>query len=543
MLRRVIFTAIVSLISLCASAQSATSTPPKLVVNIVVGAMRAGDIERYRSSLEQGGFLRFSDGGVNFTNANYNFHQTTTLPSLATLSTGALPSSHGVVSDRWWEYIMGDRVDLVVDKDATNLDYHLRNGGYSAYNLISPTLTEALLVQSPQSKSLSIALSPEAAIVVNGTKGATYWVDPLTCEWGSSTAFMSRLPEWCVSYNKSTAIGLIAGDRWVSLLPGKLYVNSFSTTLKSKSLLRKYESSRVPSGKSRAEQNKIKYEQLAYTPAGNRAIFDYAKLAIEKMELGVDSHPDIVNIYLDPARNIAQRYGAESVETEDMLRRLDREIADFVTHLTRNMPLGEIVFVVTSDHGISPLSHDGEPNGRFNSSQFVVLVNSFLRARYGDDNWVLGYADRNLYINHDLAFQHKLAISEVQNEIASFALQFRGVAHALTASAMRNGYFGGGYGHKMQNSFYPRRSGDVVLNFMPGWIEERTEVRADSGSIYSYDSHVPLIIYGEGYFVRRTVGREVVMESVAPTIARILQIGAPVTSEGEALAEIVDVLR
>lgn len=77
-------------------------------------------------------------------------------------------------------------------------------------------------------------------------------------------------------------------------------------------------------------------------------------------------------------------------------------------------------------------------------------------------------------------------------------MQFRGVSHALSSTAMRSSYFGSGYGEKMQNSFYPRRSGDVVVNLMPGCIEERPDVRSKSGSMYGYDTTVPLVLYGGG---------------------------------------------
>ncbi|MFI3282479.1 MAG: alkaline phosphatase family protein [Rikenellaceae bacterium] len=544
MLKKITLSLILSFACMVTMGQKSYS-PPRLVVNIIVGAMRSGDIDRYRNSFSDGGFVRLKDGGVNFTNASYSFHQTLTPTSLATLSTGALPSSHGVVGYGWWEYILGSKVDLVEDDKVRNLDYNIRDHGYSAHRLSAPTLTEGLLQQNPLSKSVSIALDASSAIMMSGQMGEPYWIDPLTCEWGSSTAFMDSLPEWTLLHNKSTLMKEIINERWVSLLPQSFYVNSYSEKLqKPSSPTKKFEVKSQPKAKSRVEQIKINYEQLAYTPAGNRLILEYAKRVVESMDLGGDTHPDVLNIYLDPARNIAQRYGASSVEVEDMYRHLDHEIGDLVATLTKRMHSGEVVFVVTSDHGISPTyGEEQQPKGRFSASQFMVLTNSFLRARYGDDSWVLGYQGRNLYLNHELIFKHNLSVGEVQNEVASFALQFRGVAHAITASAMRSGHFGSGYGQKMQNSFYPRRSGDVVLNFMPGWIEEREGVRADAGSTYRYDNHVPLIIYGEGYFLRQSISRELSMECVAPTLARIMGIESPAAADGEPIEEIVNVLK
>ena len=131
-----------------------------------------------------------------------------------------------------------------------------------------------------------------------------------------------------------------------------------------------------------------------------------------------------------------------------------------------------------------------------------------------------------------------LDLAEVQKEVAIFAMQFRGVSHALSATAMRTSYFGSGYARKMQNSFYPRRSGDVIINLMPGWIEEHDHKRSSSGSMYGYDTRVPLIFYGAGILPRQ-IDRPVDMTAVAPTLCRLLGIEAPAASEGTVLEEVI----
>ena len=166
-------------------------------------------------------------------------------------------------------------------------------------------------------------------------------------------------------------------------------------------------------------------------------------------------------------------------------------------------------------------------------------MNGFLNARYGMGDWVLEYEDKSLYLNHNLIYERGLTLAEVQNEAAIFAMQFRGVSHAMAATTMRTSYFGSGYARMMQNGFYPRRSGDVVLNLMPGWIEEREGCVSLSGSMYGYDTCVPLIFYGTGVAAGE-VARRVEMTSVAPTLARIAGISAPAASEGTVLGELTD---
>ncbi len=112
---------------------------------------------------------------------------------------------------------------------------------------------------------------------------------------------------------------------------------------------------------------------------------------------------------------------------------------------------------------------------------------------------------------------------------AAFVLQFRGVSHVLTATALAGGYFGAGYGARMQHSFYPRRGGDLMVNLMPGWIEQRDDVRSLSGSMYDYDTHVPLMLLGWKIPARR-IDTDVDMTALAPSLARIMGIGRPIGS-------------
>ena len=282
------------------------------------------------------------------------------------------------------------------------------------------------------------------------------------------------------------------------------------------------------------------YEWLLYTPAGNTAVLGLAKQLIAQYKLGADATPDLLCVCLDASRRISEAYGPESVEVEDMYYRLDRDLADFLTFVFAQVRDGNATVVLTSDHGTSP-SYDAttEEPDRFNARQFEVIVNGFLNVRYGTGDWVVTYGDKCIWLNHNLIYERGLDLADVQNEVAIFAMQFRGVSHALSATAMRSSYFGSGYARRMQNSFSPRRSGDVILNLMPGWIEERDRCRSMSGSMYGYDTEVPLVFYGTGAG-QQHVQRRVDMTSVAPTLARLAGVTEPAASEGDVLPEIVD---
>ncbi len=76
---------------------------------------------------------------------------------------------------------------------------------------------------------------------------------------------------------------------------------------------------------------------------------------------------------------------------------------------------------------------------------------------------------------------------------------------------------------------------------MAGWIEEREddETRSRSGSMYGYDTHVPMLWLGWRVPAGRKIYRSVDMCSVAPTLARIVNIGRPIASSSLPLDEII----
>ena len=496
---------------------------PRLIVQIVVGSMRAEDLDRYAGHFREEGFRRLTEGGVRYTGARYDYQQTSTPVSLATLTTGALPSTHGVIGSRWQDYTDNKTVWLTDGRQ-----------GPGPYHLIAPTIGEALLHYLPGSRCVTVAAEAESAVVMGGRTEQVYWLDPQHCGWATSYYYApDELPEWIVRSNRERYNLSFVGTPWRMLYDRNSYRNTRHWDIAASGR------SREPQGTGRLKLDSD-YERLLYTPAGNTAVLAFAKQAIAQYRLGGDAVPDLLNICLDASRRITEAYGPESIEVEDMYCRLDRDLADFLTYLFAQVDEKEVLVILTSDHGTSPSYDLAAPAAdRFNARQFEVIVNGFLNVRYGAGNWVTDYSGNCIWLNHNLIYERGLDLADVQNEVAIFAMQFGGVSHALAATAMRTSYFGSGYARRLQNSFYPRRSGDVVLNLMPGWIEERDRCHSSSGSMYGYDTEVPLLFYGAEIAPQR-IRRTVEMTSVAPTLARLLEISEPAASEGEPLQEIAE---
>jgi hypothetical protein len=90
---------------------------------------------------------------------------------------------------------------------------------------------------------------------------------------------------------------------------------------------------------------------------------------------------------------------------------------------------------------------------------------------------------------------------------------------------------------RFRNSFHAKRSGDLMLAYRPGYVEDFEKGRGISyGSLYNYDVSVPLCFYGPQF---RAGSHEAPVESVdvAPTLARACGVEAPSSSTGRVLTE------
>jgi len=90
---------------------------------------------------------------------------------------------------------------------------------------------------------------------------------------------------------------------------------------------------------------------------------------------------------------------------------------------------------------------------------------------------------------------------------------------------------------RFRNSFHAVRSGDVMLAYAPGYVEEYGAGRGVSyGSLYNYDSRVPLLLYGPA-FNSEVFENPVEAIDLAPTLARLVGTGLPSSTTGRVLAE------
>ena len=522
---------IVSVLVCLICAVSVSDAAPRFAVNIVVSGMRQSDIRRYESNFCKGGFVRLKSEGIEFAECYADYVPTSSEAGLATLATGAHPSTHGIISKTTYDRIYNKEVKLFYNNNpelARTIGQDIERVR-SVQSFMVPTLSETMTNDYPRNRVVTIAHNPVSAMILAGRKGECYWLNHLG-RWVSADCYMKALPEWVRTYNGLGTHKAFATDSWCGRLPRDRYRNQHN-----KGVLFDNDDG-FQSAQSTPDTSPEWAANMRLMPSGNIAMFEFAKSALVSM-LPVQSNGGVkmLNLCFDVPRAIAEKYGSDSIEYEDMLYAFDASLASFLTFLYAQFPSHEdVVVTLTSDGGMSPSERLHSDDSRFNVRQFRILVNAFLSARFGQDSWVLGYSNGSLYLNHDVIYRHNKTIAEVQEECVAFVMKYRGVVAATTATALRSAQFSKGLLDLVQSGYSQRRSGDVLLVLDVERIEHDPKRVAMSGSPYGYDRHIPFIISGGGITPHRVSSR-VTNDQIAPSLAVMLGVDKPQCSDAELL--------
>jgi hypothetical protein len=406
------------------------------------------------------------------------------------------------------------------------------------------TLSDEIRIKSRfRSKSIGVAIDPQASIQMAGhTATGAYWLDPIRASWVSSSYYMDSLPAWVDEINEKNYRDLYLNRMWETLRPISEYTESMLDNNEFElgfdgQITFPYDLARI-SGASGKEPN---YTTLLSTPWGNTYTKDMAIAAIVNEELGMGETTDMIHIGFNATKYLAQRYSTWSVEIQDAYLRLDQDIAHLLTFLDEHLGLENVLVYVTAENALAVdpryLAKYRIPSGFFNYRTSISLLKSFLNAIYGRGDWVTFYYAQQIYLNHQLIEDSQLSLEEVQDQVARFMIQMGGVSNAVQSYVLQRNQFSEGVLQKVQNSYYQKRSGDVILYLTPGYVEH-SSMGGGNFAEFKYAPHVPLMFYG--WKVNRiTIPYEVSPTDIATSIASFLEISMPENATGNVITDLV----
>jgi predicted AlkP superfamily pyrophosphatase or phosphodiesterase len=504
---------------------------PKLIVIAVVDQMRFDYLYRFADNFSDGGFNKLLNEGTVCKNAQHNYMLTQRIPGYVTLMSGAEPSTHSIVSDQWVSRIDNSVVVAGTDDQAKAIGAKGKGLNFSPRHLRTSYFSDELtLSNNGKSKVFSIALDGDVAAMAGGhTAKDAYWFDQTGGNWVTSDYYHDSLPAWVRKFNEKKLADIYLDRKWTPLEPdqpqdsGAFSLKGFMHDLINIRRLTK------------------NYRVLKQTPFGNTLTKDFAISSIINDSLGADKYTDVLVVGFNAPGYINEKNGPMSDEIADTYHRLDRDIAHFLSFLDDEVGNENVLFLLTADRGTgySPdyLAKNGIPSGEFDHNRMLAVLRSYLNVLYGKGQWIQNYNAKQIYLNHQLVEDAKLDLYEMQERIARFLVQFSGIAEAMPAAVIQKSSFTRGTNYLMQNSYHRQRSGDVIINLEPGWIE-LTDKKVLQNSGYKYDVQVPLIWYG-WKMPRLSLYRPINTTDVAITISEFLEIAPPNGGTGEVIKELL----
>ncbi len=509
------------------------SKKPKLIIQIVIDNFRYDLLYRYKDKLSEKGFLKLMEEGTFCKNSSFEYSITQHAPGYATIATGSEPAVHGIVSNSWYNSIKKSRVEACFDKNvhAIGTDNNPRYA-VSPKNYFSSTFTDELkMAYGSKSKVYSIAIDPCAAVFLAGHNAdGAFFYDDETGKFVSNSYYMDSLPNWLNEFNKKQLAFTYLNRKWEPLYDLKEYTASVNDSAKYEKgfgagTVFPYDLLKI----AKLDKKHPDYSVLKYTPFANTIVHDLAIATIENNKLGKDKYTDYLAISFNSTKYIAKYFGITSVEFEDAFLRLDKEIAHLVEYVNENIGKGNVLIIITGSNGgmLPPeyLITQKIKAGRYKQMFAYSLLKTYLNALYGEGNWVSKFDNLQIFLNRTLIEDKKLNLAEVQQKTADFLMQFSGIALSVTATSLKNNNYTEGILHKLQNSYNPKRSGDVFVIMQPYFMENISDVSV-SNSPYSYDTKVPLIFYGWKTKIRK-ISEPVDIAEIAPTLSYILDIMYP----------------
>ena len=484
---------------------------PKLTVLLVAEHFRPEYLDRYRASFGAGGFNRLLKGGTVFRECRYEYSATFPASGAAVLATGAYPERNGIIAERWYDRKNARVVGAAEDPETVLVgSSQEKRFGASPRRLIGTTLADELrLATTGHARVVSVSLRPETAVMLGGRKPlGCYWLDD-SGRFVTSSYYANALPAWVAEFAKAHTDQRFYARAWKAAdaaenAPALRVINSKEAYLASPFALD---------------------EEL-----------DFAREAVNAGQLGQNSTGDLLAVSLSPFYLLGLETGAESPLMRDMVLRLDRKLEELFGWLDTKLGADKYWVAFTATQGLpeSPeaLKAEGIPAGHVSGEQVASAVNARLVAGYGRDRYVEKYVFPFLYLRRELvdrwpdaarlAGEGALAVPGVAGYYVP-----NGASSFQTAASSR----------PLARSWSPDRGGDVVLVYQPYFTEFYGEGRGVTpGSFYSYDTRVPLLLYGAA-FRAQVFDKPATPADLAPTLAAALDIAPPSSSSGTVLLE------
>jgi predicted AlkP superfamily pyrophosphatase or phosphodiesterase len=514
---------------------SQTTVKPKLVVGIVVDQMRYDYLYRYEKKYGKGGFMRLMNEGYAVHNCHYNYVPTYTGPGHASIYTGCTPSIHGIIANEWYDKSTKHLVYCAQDTMVKTIGAPGTAGQRSPEHMLTTTMGDELRISTiKKGKVFGVALKDRSAVMPAGhAANGAFWFDDVSGKWISSSYYYSTgLPKWINDVNaKAKELFLHYLDKpWSTLYDISTYTESIADDNAYEKAFPTEKAPVFPHDLPSFMKAGANYGLIKTTPFGNTITKDFAKLIIENEELGKDEVTDMLCISFSSTDIIGHSFGPSSVETEDCYLRLDKDIEDLLLFLDTKIGKGKYTVFLTADHGAievpAYLREFNVAGSTVDEPKIQAALDTLMEQTYGKEglkeHYIASYSNQQVFFDLDYLKIKKVSLEDAKKTAIAYLMNLKEIATVYDETDMRKENYEKMPESLLQNGFNHKRSGNLLVNYEPGVIEY-IEQGTSHGSPYTYDTHVPLLFFGNG-IKKGSNSTYTTITQIAPTICNLLHI-------------------
>lgn len=507
-----------SMIALAVSGMQAqtSAVAPRLVVTVTIDQLRSDYMEYFAPLFGERGFKRLMREGRVYTQAEYPFINPDRASAIATLYSGTVPATHGIVGENWLDNQTLRPVNCV-DDPAFMGNY--TDESSSAASMLVTTIADELRIAT-RNKGLVYAIAPfrEAAILSAGhTANGAFWINEKNGKWCSST-YYADFPWWMSQYNERHSVDFRIKDlTWTPSFPIERY--RYLPEWRDVAFRYRFDNER---------QNK--YRRLLTSPFANDEVNLLTETLLAKSTIGQDEVPDLLALTYFAGNYNYQSTADCAMEIQDTYVRLDQQIAQLIDLIDRKVGLNNALICLTSTGYAEGEAPDAAsyrtPSGEFHMERCTTLLNMYLMATYGEGQYVEGHYNNQIYLNEKLIESKQLNLSEIETKAEAFLIQFSGVDRVYSGHRMLLSTWSPQL-EKMGNSYHRKRSGHLTLTLLPGWVNV-SQSQPNNVKRMTRNAYIPSPIILMGHDTKaELITAPVTTDRIAPTLSRAMRIRAP----------------
>lgn len=504
---------------------------PRLVVGIMVDGLQKNHLDILYDRFNSGGFKKLTGQGVTFENLVCNTNSAGNASDIATITSGTVPYYHGIVSNFVLNRSNNKIESIFKDEAYSGIEsaYKLSARNFKASNIVD----EIMLSNRGKSKSYVIGLNAEDVIAFAGhAANGVVWMDDVMMKWSSTDYYTYGMPWQALDMNEKGAFKRYIDQPWQPMYQASTYL---SATDEKKPKPFEYKNNTK-------KKNNSTSTILKCTPSANALVAEMALRVFQEHELGADRFVDALMLQFTVRTPGEKAFSVFSMEKEDMYLRLDGELQFLIQKIENKIGSDKVLFALfgNQSNAYSPdeLKNNNFQTGYFNANRSMALLSSYLMAIYGHEKWISGYYGKNIYLNKELIAQKEIDLKKMQETIIDFMLEFEGVQSAYAFKELMNNASESNFDlYKIRNSSYKGLVGDIIITFMPGWLEidDNENPVGESNAVKSV---LPVWLYGSK-LSQAKIHKQYYITDIAPTISTILKIPFTNANIGSPIEEVV----